>query len=201
MLGRIVLGACVLGLALLGCQRSPESRVSVGPASVPSSGDQPMEIQLTSAAFSPGERIPKKYSGEGEDRSPPLAWSQVPEETRELALICEDPDAPTAEPWVHWVLYKIPADLRELPEGILPEGHPSQPAGVVQGKNSWGSGQTIGYRGPMPPPGHGTHHYYFTLYALDVKLPDEPGLTQKALWQAMHDHILSRGQLMGTYAR
>lgn len=160
-----------------------------------------MEIELTSSAFIQGGAIPKKHSGEAEDRSPPLAWSRVPEGTQELALICEDPDAPTPEPWVHWVIYKIPAELRELPEGVPGDARLVQPAGVVQGKNSWTNGQTLGYRGPLPPPGSGVHHYYFTLYALDMKLPAEPGMSQKALWHAMHDHILSRGQLMGTYQR
>src|SRR5574342_131997 len=93
--------ALVVAVALVGCQ-----------------GDKPMAIELKSAAFAKGAVIPKKYTGEGEDVSPPLAWSGVPAGTKELALICDDPDAPTPEPWVHWVIYKLPPDLAGLPEGV-----------------------------------------------------------------------------------
>ncbi len=159
-----------------------------------------MEIKVTSSAFVQGERIPKQFTGQGQDASPPIAWSEVPEGTKELALICDDPDAPTAEPWVHWVIYKIPADTKELPTGVPKTSRLKSPPGSLQGKNSWTDGQTIGYRGPMPPPG-AVHHYYFTLYALNVKLVAEPGLTKTALLQDMQDHIVGRGQLMGTYER
>ncbi len=158
-------------------------------------------IQVTSSAFGEGQRIPKKYTGEGEDVSPPLAWSGVPAGTQELALIVDDPDAPTPQPWVHWVLYKIPADCKALPEGVKKVLRPDEPAGALQGKNSWPSGQTIGYRGPMPPPGHGVHHYRFHLYALDKKLEVEPGLTKDELLAAMKGHILGEGELTGTYQR
>jgi len=118
-----------------------------------------------------------------------------------LALICDDPDAPTPEAWVHWVIYKIPPDTTELPEGVAKTAQLSQPPGAVQGKNSWPSGQTIGYRGPMPPPGHGVHRYYFRLYALDTPLDVPPGATKAELLQAMEGHILAQGELMGTYQR
>lgn len=160
-----------------------------------------MTIQLTSTAFAEGEAIPRKYTGEGEDLSPPLAWTGLPEGTRELALICEDPDAPSAEPWVHWVIYKIPPEAAGLPEGLPKVARLKQPAGALQGKNSWPSGQTVGYRGPMPPPGHGTHHYQFTLYALEVKLVTDPGETKKMLLEDMEGRILDAGTLMGTYER
>ena len=159
------------------------------------------QIEVTSSAFDQGEPIPKKYTGEGADVSPPLAWSGVPEGTKELALVCDDPDAPTAEPWVHWVIYKIPATATGLPEGVPDKPRLKDPSGALQGKNSWPNGQTIGYRGPMPPPGHGTHHYHFTLYALDVRLPVEPGETKKALLEEIADHVIAKGTLTGTYKR
>ncbi len=160
-----------------------------------------MEIQVTSTAFGHGESIPKKYTGEGQDVSPPISWSEIPEGTKELALICDDPDAPTEEPWVHWGIYKIPADTEKLPEGIPNSPRLKQPPGALQGKNSFKSGETVGYRGPMPPPGHGVHHYRFTLYAVKVKLSTEPGLTKSALLQEIEQYILGKGQLVGTYQR
>ena len=158
-----------------------------------------MTIEVTSPVFSQGQRIPQKYTGEGEDVSPPLFWSGVPEEAKELVLICDDPDAPTAEPWVHWVVYKIPATTTGLPEGIEKKARLKDPPGVLQGKNSWPTGQNVGYRGPMPPPNHGTHRYYFKLYALEAKLVTEPGRDKKTVLEEVKDHILAEGQLMGTY--
>jgi len=160
-----------------------------------------MTIEVTSTAFSHGELIPAKYTGEGEDVSPPLAFSGVPDGARELVLICDDPDAPTEEPWVHWVLYKIPPDQGALPEGIPKKARLKDPAGAFQGKNSWRAGDTIGYRGPMPPPGHGVHRYFFKVYALEAKLPVEPGLNKKVLLQEIDGHVIDEGELMGTYAR
>jgi Raf kinase inhibitor-like YbhB/YbcL family protein len=157
-----------------------------------------MTIQITCTAFADGAAIPKKYTGDGEDVSPPLAWSKVPERTKELALICDDPDAPTAEPWVHWVLYKIPADLPGLAEGIGKAARLKSPALMLQGKNSW---NTVGYRGPKPPPDHGIHHYFFRLYALTSKLSVAAGLTKATLLNEMADHVLGQGQLVGTYLR
>ena len=160
-----------------------------------------MQIEVTSTAFGPEEPIPAKYTGEGEDVSPPLSWSKLPEGTEELALICDDPDAPTDEPWVHWVIYKIPATATGLPERVPAAPKLEQPSGAMQGKNSWTSGELIGYRGPMPPPGHGTHHYFFRLYALDAKLTIAPGLTKNQLLDEMRGHIIGHGELMGTYER
>jgi Raf kinase inhibitor-like YbhB/YbcL family protein len=160
-----------------------------------------MNIEVTSTAFRNDQPIPTKYTGEGQDVSPPLAWSKLPEGTQELALICDDPDAPTPEPWVHWVIYKIPADANGLPEGVAKDPQLTNPQGAMQGKNSWPSGQTIGYRGPMPPPGHGVHHYHFTLYALKTKLNLEPGLNKKALLKAINGQVIAQGRLTGTYKR
>ena len=147
-------------------------------------------ITVTSSAFNPGAKIPRKYTGEGEDVSPPLAWSGAPADTKEFALICDDPDAPRPEPWVHWVLYGIPADRNSLPEGNA--------GGADEGKTSFGK---IGYGGPMPPPGHGVHHYYFKVYALDQPLELGPGATKERLLEAMAGHVLAEGELVGTYER
>jgi Raf kinase inhibitor-like YbhB/YbcL family protein len=163
-------------------------------------GEQKMTLQVTSTAFTEGQPIPKKYTGEGTDVSPPLAWSGVPAAAKELVLICDDPDAP-AGTWVHWVIYKIPADVKGLPEGVSRKAKPKEPAGAVQGKNSWGEGENIGYRGPMPPPGHGVHHYHFKLYALDAPLEAEPGWDKKAVLEKLKGHVLAQGALMGTYER
>ena len=161
-----------------------------------------MSIKITSSAFADGQRIPKKYTGEGQDVSPPLAWSDLPKGTQELALICDDPDAPTDEPWVHWVIYKIPATLTGLPEGVARAPRLKTPAGALQGLNSWPKGQdNLGYRGPMPPPGHGLHHYHFKLYALDAKLAAEPGVDKKTLLRKIEEHVLAEGELVGVYQR
>ncbi len=160
-----------------------------------------MKIELTSSAFAKGHSIPTKYTGEGADVSPPLSWSGLPEGTQELALICDDPDAPTAEPWVHWVIYKIPLEQAGLPEGVEPVKRPREVAGAMQGLNSWPSGQKIGYRGPAPPRGHGTHHYHFTLYALDAPLDVQTGLDKGALLEAMSGHVIGKAEVVGTYGR
>jgi Raf kinase inhibitor-like YbhB/YbcL family protein len=160
------------------------------------------QMRLTSSAFASGEAIPKKYTGEGEDVSPPLAWRDPPAGTQSFALMCDDPDAPSAEPWVHWVIYNVGPEVNSLPEGIK-AGQPeiTAPVEAKQGKNSWGSGVQIGYRGPMPPPGHGTHHYHFKLYALDTKLDLAPSTTKKQLMDAMKGHVLAEAELVGTYER
>jgi Raf kinase inhibitor-like YbhB/YbcL family protein len=173
--------------------------VAAGPA-VKSQGDKLMTIEITSTAFKEGEPIPKKYTGEGADVSPPLAWTGVPEKAKELVLICDDPDAPGDDPWVHWVIYKIPADVKGLKEGIPKKPRLSDPPGALQGKNSWPAGQNIGYRGPMPPRGP-AHRYYFTLYALEAKMVAEPGMDKKAILQEIEQHVVAKGQLMGTYQR
>lgn len=146
-------------------------------------------MELTSPAFAPGGPIPKKYTGEGEDVSPPLVWSRPPEGTRELALVCDDPDAPTANPWVHWVAYKISPDRKGLSEGAKD--------GFRQGRNDFGRRD---YGGPMPPRGHGVHHYHFKLYALDIELPSEE-LTKDELLSRIEGHVLAEAELIGTYER
>lgn len=166
-----------------------------------SPGAEPISMKVMSPAFAGGATIPKDYTVQGRDVSPPLAWDGVPAGCQELALIVDDPDAPSKQPWVHWLIYKIPADARSLPEGIPPVPQPGSPAGAMQGHNSWSSGSTIGYRGPAPPPGHGVHHYHFRLYALDQKLSLAAGADRAALEQAMAGHVLAEGELVGTFER
>jgi len=152
-----------------------------------------MEIKLTSKAFQEGGMIPRQYTCDGKDISPPLQWDKAPERTRSFALICDDPDAPMGT-WVHWVIYNIPADARQLAEGVPPTER--LPNGARQGKNDF---RKIGYGGPCPP--RGTHRYFFKVYALDVLLDLPSGATKAQLEKAMEGHILARGQLMGKYAR
>ncbi|MDA8095337.1 MAG: YbhB/YbcL family Raf kinase inhibitor-like protein [Betaproteobacteria bacterium] len=151
-----------------------------------------MSLTLTSPSFRPGESIPKEYTCDGADRSPPLAWSGTPADTKTLALVLEDPDAPGGT-WVHWVLYNIPARVHAL-EANVPH-HPVLADGARQGLNSW---PKTGYGGPCPP--SGTHHYWFHLYALDTLL-DLKTPTQAQLLDAMKGHILAEAELMGTYRR
>ena len=157
-------------------------------------------IQVRSSVFESGGRIPRQYTEDGDDVSPPLSWENLPQGTKEVAVICDDPDAPSKDPWVHWVIYKIPADTSALPEGVAAEERPEQPAGAVQGRNSWTSGRTIGYRGPAPPKGK-LHHYRFHVYALDAALTLRPELTKAQLERAMRGHVLGEGELVGTYQR
>ena len=161
-----------------------------------------MTMKLTSNAIGNGSKIDAKYTVEGEDVSPPLTWDGAPEGTKEFALIGDDPDAPTPEPWIHWEIYGIPFDVRALPEGIKSNAPQlREPNAARQGKNSWDSGVTIGYRGPMPPPGHGTHHYHVKLYALDTELALPPSATKRQLLDAINGHILAKAELVGTYER
>ena len=151
-------------------------------------------IELTSVAFEHEKPIPVKYTCEGEDTSPDLRWGALPEGTAELALICDDPDAPVGT-WVHWVVYGIPADTGGFAESF-PAVEQTE-AGILQGENSWGR---IGYGGPCPPKGK-PHRYFFKLYALDKELGLKSGADKKTLETAMKNHIIGYGELMGTYAR
>jgi len=152
-----------------------------------------MKMKLTSPAFKDGEMIPKVYSGDGEDISPPLEWSDIPPGTQGLALISDDPDAPAGD-WVHWVVYNIPPGERLLSKAVPPDS--VLPNGALQGITDF---QRIGYGGPMPP--SGTHRYYFKLYALDAPLALGPGATKKHVLREMEGHILGSAQLMGRYKR
>lgn len=157
-------------------------------------------MKLTSTAIAQGQPIPKRHSGDGENLSPALAWDEPPAGTRQFALLCDDPDAPTPQPWVHWVIAGLSPALRGLPEGLPRQGTLKAPLAAVQGMNSWTS-DNLGYRGPSPPHGHGTHHYSFRLYALDRELALPPGADKAALLNAIRGHVLAEAVLMGTYER
>lgn len=144
-----------------------------------------LEIQSTS--FQNGARIPVRHTRDGENAAPALSWSGVPEETKSLALICDDPDAPTPKPFVHWVLYNIPPNATSVPA-----------RGAVEGLNDFGE---RGYDGPEPPKGHGTHHYHFRLLALDTMIEPKEGMKKDELLRAMKGHVLGEGEIVGTYLR
>ena len=156
-----------------------------------------MTFALTSPAFKQDERIPVKFTGEGADVSPALDWGDPPAGTKSFALICDDPDAPMGT-WDHWLLWNIPADRKGLPENVARTETVPALGGAAQGNNSW---PKIGYNGPMPPKGHGTHHYHFVVYALDTALTLKPGADKKALLAAMKGHVLGQGKLTGVYER
>jgi Raf kinase inhibitor-like YbhB/YbcL family protein len=151
------------------------------------------DMQVRCSAFGPGERIPTDHTGEGEDISPALSWSDAPEGTQSFAVICHDPDAPLCKPgtygFVHWVLYNLPGSTLDLEEGTT-EG--------TAGTNDFG---TEGYGGPMPPEGHGPHHYFFWVLALDRDLDLEPGLTMWELLEKVEPNVIGMNRLVGVYER
>jgi hypothetical protein len=165
--------------------------ISSNPLHVQIKGETKMELK--SSVFEAGSTIPKKYTCQGEDISPPLSWNTVPEKTQSLALICDDPDAPMGV-WVHWVMFNLPADTRELAENVPPQKTLAN--GAKQGTNDF---RKIGYGGPCPPSGE--HRYFFKLYALDIKIDHEAGLKKADLLKIMEGHILDESKLMGTYRR
>ena len=177
---------CPLALLLLtGCQRDD------GTAPPPEGAN----MKVTSPAFSEGQPIPKTYSGNADNKSLLLQWSDVPQGVKSFALIADDPDAPS-KTWVHWVIWNIPADARELPEGTPTDA--ALPNGAKQGKNDSGG---VGYSGPAPPAGK-PHRYYFKLYALDATLDLKEGTaTKQDLEKAMKSHVVGQGQLMGTFQK
>lgn len=149
------------------------------------------KMEVTSSAFDAGGEIPRRHTGEGEDVSPQLSWTGAPSEARSFAVICHDPDAPLVSPgsygFVHWVLYNLPGTATGLDEG------------TSEGTNGVTDFGRSGYGGPMPPEGHGTHHYFFWVLALDSTLDLEPGLT---LWQFLEraePHVIAMNRIVGTY--
>ncbi|MES9843436.1 MAG: YbhB/YbcL family Raf kinase inhibitor-like protein [Candidatus Sedimenticola sp. 6PFRAG5] len=154
-----------------------------------------MSFEISSSAFINQGDIPRIYTCDSSDLSPPLEWSGLPDGAASLVLIVDDPDAPdpTAPKmtWVHWILYNLPTSL-----GGLAEGAGQLPGGSLEGKNDWGR---TGYGGPCPPVGN--HRYYFKLYALDLLLPDMGKPNKGQLEQAMSGHVLGMTELMGRYQR
>jgi Raf kinase inhibitor-like YbhB/YbcL family protein len=152
-----------------------------------------MEIKLMSAAFKEGQPIPRGYTCDGTNVSPPLEWTGVPKSATTLAIVCDDPDAP-AGTWVHWVLFNLPSDVIGTVENT-PQTE-TLLGGGMQGLNDF---KKIGYGGPCPP--RGRHRYFFKIYALDSELPLKPGASKADLEKAMEGHIVAQGQLIGTYSR
>lgn len=152
-----------------------------------------MAIRVMSDAFAEGQQIPAKYTCDGQDISPPLRWTGIPAEAQELALVFDDPDAPSGL-FTHWLVYGLPPRTTGLPEGV-PPGE-TVPGGGRQGRNDFGR---IGYGGPCPP--SGSHRYVFTVYALDAPLGLPAGATRRQLFRAMEGHVIDKGQLIGRYQR
>ena len=150
-------------------------------------------LQVSSPAFENGRPIPAIYSRGGLDLSPPLKWSPPPDGTQSVAIICEDVDTPK-KPWVHWILYNLPASNMCLKEGI---SHSEEPNGFLQGVNDYGE---PGYGGPNPPHGK-QHRYMFRVLALDSKLNLPGGITRDELYHSIQGHLLAQGQLMGKFQR
>ncbi len=180
--------AIVSGLAVVSLWMVPVVHAGEGPD---------MELVITSHAFENGQKIPRRHTCQGDDVSPPLAWSGVPDDALSLVLIVDDPDAPDpAHPtmtWVHWVLYDMPATSTGLDEDVAPS---ELPTGTRQGLNDW---KRPGYGGPCPPIGR--HRYFFKLYALDTALGDQGAATTADLERAMRGHVLAEAVLMGTYQK
>jgi Raf kinase inhibitor-like YbhB/YbcL family protein len=163
----------------------------------------PQRITVSSAALKQDETIPRQYTPDGRNDSPPLTWAGIPEGARELAVVCEDPDAGSPPPFVHWIVYKIPATAKGLPEALPIDTATNMPVGLsgaVQGTN--GFRRTL-YRGPAPPPGK-PHHYHFVVYALDAPVavkPGQPPMTRAELLEAIKGHVVGQGELVALYER
>ncbi len=156
-------------------------------------GNHIMKIKIETTGFNESGYIPTKFTCDGEDISPKLSWSKVPEKTRSIAIICDDPDAPMGT-WVHWVVYNIPPEKNSLKENF-PKVRKTK-EGILQGLNDF---RRIGYNGPCPPPGK-AHRYFFKIYALDTTIEGE-ALTKSELLKKMEGHILGYGELIGLYKR
>ena len=151
-------------------------------------------LTVESDAFADGTRIPQQFAG-AHGRSPSLRWSEPPPATREIVVLCEDPDAPRPQPFVHWVITGLPPDTIELPEGLPPSPTPID-SGAVQGRNDM---RKHGYYGPQPPPGHGAHHYHFQVFAVDRRLDVTTPADRDHLVRALRGHVVAWGELVGTY--
>lgn len=153
------------------------------------------KLKVASTAFKEGEAIPDKYAQAGQNVSPPIKWTGAPEKTKSFVLIAEDPDAPRAVPFVHWLVFNIPAGTEALPEGVPAKEKLEKPAGALQGKNG---GRKVGYFGPRPPAGP-AHHYHFQIFALDAPLDQKAGATIEELVEGMRGHVVAAGETVGTY--
>lgn len=153
-------------------------------------------FELTSRAFEHGGAIPTRHSKNAQNASPPLTWSGAPGAVVQYAIIVDDPDAPSEEPWVHWVIYNIEGDVTSLPEGVPPVPEVLEPIEAAQGLNSWND---VGWGGPSPPGGE-THRYRFMIYALDADLDLKPGLTRGDVEKAIDGYVVAMDELVGSYS-
>ncbi|WP_255194985.1 YbhB/YbcL family Raf kinase inhibitor-like protein [Halorarius litoreus] len=169
-----------------------------GSEPTPTMTDGGTALSLTSPAFDDGATIPSKFTCDGADRSPELAIGGVPQGTEAFALLVDDPDAPSAAPFVHWVLFDVPGDTRTIPGDVPTGDRVTSLDGAGQGRNGFGS---LGYRGPCPPRGDGPHTYRFRLFALDAMTGLDPGATRDELLGAVENHTVARTTLTGTYER
>jgi Raf kinase inhibitor-like YbhB/YbcL family protein len=183
----------LLSLVFLACSSRPQSPPPPPPPAASPPQTANTEMKLTSSAFKEGEPIPPQYTCDGINVSPPLEWSGVPKSAKTIAIIADDPDAPSGT-WVHWVFYNLPSDNIGLVENLPPTE--TMKAGGFQGTTDFGK---VGYGGPCPPSGR--HRYFFKVYALDGELPLKAGATKDELLKAMEGHIVGQAQLMGTYKR
>lgn len=177
-----VLVLCALAVLLLRQRRASPAAVQAGPS-----------MQVTSSSFSDGALIPARFTCDGDNLSPDLAWSGAPTATKAFALILHDPDAPVD--FTHWLVYNIPADVRQVAEGASNRG--AMPPGSSEGKNDFAR---MGYGGPCPPPGK-AHHYLFRVLALDSNLGLPGGASREQFDSATEGHIVSQGQIVGLYQR
>ena len=160
------------------------------------SGRSGGRLTVETPAFSPGAPIPRRHTCDGDDVSPPLSWSGSPPETREFALVCDDPDAPSG-PFTHWLIWGIPKSAASLPEGIDAGDAVASLGSARQGTNDF---RVRGWRGPCPPPGK-PHHYHFHVYALSERIDLPAGSTVERLRAAMSGHVVAEGEIVGTYRR
>ena len=170
------------------------------PAGLATAQPSAVKIVVESRALKTGEPMPRDYTPDGRNVSPPISWTSLPPNTKEIAVVCADFGAGAPPPWVHWVIYNIPATAKGLPEGVPIDptaAMPTEIRGATQGFNSW---RRAMYRGPAPPPGT-THVYYFTVYALDADLDLKPNLTRAELLAAMKGHIIGQGEIVPMYGR
>ncbi|MBI5892475.1 MAG: YbhB/YbcL family Raf kinase inhibitor-like protein [Deltaproteobacteria bacterium] len=163
-------------------------------SSVHATAKEGAAMHIISTAFENNEIIPKKYTCDGQNVSPPLNWAGVPAGAKSITIICDDPDAPMGT-WIHWVIYGISPDAASLPENVPPQKEVLR--GAKQGINDF---KKIGYGGPCPPKGP-AHRYFFKIYALDIELNLPAGASKKDVEKAMQGHILAEGQLVGKYGR
>jgi Raf kinase inhibitor-like YbhB/YbcL family protein len=180
-----------LGAALSSVRAGDEKMVSNRSETAGASG-----LRVRSQTFADGGPIPMKCTPAGANLSPDLEWSAAPGMTKELVLICEDPDAPMLKPFVHWIMHGLPPALTALPAGVPNDRELPKLGGAKQGQNG---AKTRGWFGPKPPMGHGVHHYHFQLFALDRQLGAGPDTTLEELVKEMKGHVIAEGELVGTY--